>query len=67
MTGFRARLLETVGRPGRVTLRTYRPLDAARQVDYLGQTLVQAPVEGDQLRLDFAAYEWIQVEATWAN
>jgi alpha-mannosidase len=63
--GFRARLLETAGRPGRVTLRAYRPIASARQVDFLGQTLLQAPVEGDKILLDFAACEWIQIEALW--
>jgi len=63
--GFRVRLLETTGRPGRVSLRAYRPVISARQVDLQGQTLVQVPVEGDRLTLDFAAYEWIEVEAVW--
>ncbi|MGD9722215.1 MAG: hypothetical protein AB7O59_11770 [Pirellulales bacterium] len=65
--GFRARLLETAGRAGRVTLRTFRPVAQARQVDFLGQTLVTAPAEGDRLSLDFAANEWIEVEAMWAD
>jgi alpha-mannosidase len=63
--GFRARLLETSGRPGRVALRAFRPVISARQVDLQGQTLVQVPVEGDRMTLDFAAYEWIEVEAVW--
>ncbi len=63
--GFRVRLLETAGRPGRVSLRAYRPVISARQVDLQGQTLLQVPVEGDRLSLDFAAYEWIEVEAVW--
>jgi alpha-mannosidase len=66
-TGFRARLLETAGRAGRVTLRVFRPLAAARQVDFLGQTMLEVPVENDKITLDFAAYEWIEVEATWSR
>jgi alpha-mannosidase len=65
--GFRARLLETAGRAGRVTLRTFRPVAKARQVDFLGQTLLQAPVDGDKITLDFGSQEWIEVEATWAG
>jgi alpha-mannosidase len=65
--GFRARLMETAGRAGRVTLRAFRPLASARQIDFLGQTLVQAPVEGDRVTLDFAAYEWIEVEGLWSR
>jgi alpha-mannosidase len=64
--GFRARLLETAGRPGRVALRTYRAVAHARQVDFLAQTLLEAPVEADKIMLDFAAGEWIEVEAVWS-
>jgi alpha-mannosidase len=64
--GFRARLLETTGQAGRVALRAFRNVAAARQVDFLGQTLVVLPVEGDRILLDFAAFEWIEVEAEWA-
>jgi alpha-mannosidase len=63
--GFRARLLETAGRSGRVTLRTFRPVATARQIDFLGQTMLDAHVEGDKIALDFAANEWIEVEAAW--
>ncbi|MBI3837711.1 MAG: hypothetical protein HY288_07230 [Planctomycetia bacterium] len=65
--GFRARLLETAGRAGRVTLRTFRALSAARQLDFLGQTMVDVPFEDDKIRLDFAAHEWIEVEAVWSR
>jgi alpha-mannosidase len=66
-TGFRARLLETAGRAGRVTLRVFRPVAAARQVDFLGQTMFEVPVDHDKITLDFAAYEWIEIEATWSR
>ncbi len=64
--GFRARLLETAGQSGRVTLRTFRGVATARQVDFLGNTLVQLIVEDDKISLDFAANEWIEVEAVWS-
>jgi hypothetical protein len=35
-------------------------------MDYLGQTLLEVPVEDDKIWLDFAAYEWIAVEAIWS-
>lgn len=60
--GFRVRLLETEGRPGRVHLRAFRPLKSARQIDFKGQTLVGLPIEGDRVSLDLAAYEWAEVE-----
>jgi alpha-mannosidase len=65
--GFRARLLETAGRGGRATLRAFRPVASARQVDFLGQTILDAPVEDDRITLDFAAHEWIEVEAVWSR
>jgi alpha-mannosidase len=64
--GFRARLLETAGRSGRVSLRAFRGVAVARQIDYLGQTLLEVPVEDDKIRLDFAAHEWIELEAVWS-
>ena len=64
--GFRARLLESAGRSGRVTLRTFRNLSAARQIDFRGETMLTLPVDGDKITLDFAANEWIEVEAVWA-
>jgi len=64
--GFRARFLETGGRSGRVTLRTFRGVAAARQVDFLGQTVLQLRVDNDQVTLDFAAHEWIEVEVLWS-
>ncbi len=62
-SGFRVRLLETAGRGGRVALRAFRTLAVARQVDFLGQTIVESKVEHDRIMLDFAAYEWIELEA----
>lgn len=64
--GFRARLLETAGQSGRVTLRAFRNVARARQVDFFGQTLLELPVDNDKITLDFAAHEWIEVEAFWS-
>jgi hypothetical protein len=63
--GFRVRLLETEGRPGRALLRGFREIGSARQVDFLGQTLVELPLDSGGVRLDFAAHEWVEVEAVW--
>ncbi len=64
--GFRARLLETGGQAGRTTLRAFRAMAAARQVDFIGQTLVTLPVDGDKMTIDYGAGEWIEIEATWS-
>jgi alpha-mannosidase len=66
VVGFRARLLETEGRPGRARLRTFRPISAARQVDFRDETLVSLGLEADAVLLDFTAHEWVAIEARWA-
>lgn len=63
--GVRLRLLETEGRPGRVWLRCFRPPRAARQLDFLGQTLVELNLDGDRVPIDFAAYEWNEIEVSF--
>ena len=63
VVGFRVRLLETEGRPGRVQLRAFREVRSARQIDFIGQTLVELTVSGDTIPLDLTAYEWVEVEA----
>jgi len=63
IAGFRVRLLETEGRPCRAALRSFRPLGAARKVDFQGQQPVELPVEDDKITMDVKAHEWMQVEA----
>ena len=63
--GFRARLLDAQGKPGRVRLRTPRHVTTARQVDFLGQTLVMLVTSGDSAMVDFSAYEWVEIEVLW--
>ena len=67
VVGFRTRLIETEGRAGRALLRTFRPVAAARQTDFLGHTLAELPVDSEGVRLDFTCYEWVQVEARWKD
>jgi len=63
--GILARLLETAGRGGRATIRCFRNLASARQVDYLEKTLTELPPEGDAATIDFNGYEWLEVECAW--
>ena len=63
--GFRLRMLETAGRAGRVQLRAYRALAAARQTDYLGRTLADLAVDDDRVNVDVSAFEWVELEARW--
>lgn len=66
ITGFRVRLLETEGRAARAMLRSFRRVGSARQVDFLGQTLVELPIDDEGIRLDVGSHEWLEIEATWA-
>jgi alpha-mannosidase len=66
VVGFRARLLETAGRAGRARLQAFKPIQAARHVDFLGQALAQLTLDEGAVLLDFTAHEWIEVEVHWA-
>ena len=65
--GFAARLLEIGGEAGRTPLRAFRRLASARQVDFLGETILELSVDDDKIMLDFSAHEFIELEALWAK
>ena len=67
VVGFRVRLLESDGLPGRVHLGCFRPLSRADQIDFLGRPLVSLRVEGDRVAIDLSAGEWAQIEARFAQ
>lgn len=64
VTGFRTRILETSGRQTRGRLACFRPIEAARQVDFRGQPLADCRIEEGNLVLDVGPHEWIELEAT---
>jgi len=63
VAGFRARILETEGIATRLKLNALFELQSARQVDFLGQTLAELPVNRDDVTIDAAPFEWIEIEA----
>jgi alpha-mannosidase len=65
--GFRVRLLETAGLSGRTRLRAFRNVASARQIDFLGQTMLTLGIEGDKITVDYGAAEWIEIEALWSE
>lgn len=67
VVGFAVRLLEVGGQAGQVPLRTFRSVAAARQVDFLGEPILELPVENDKIMLDVGAHELIEVHARWAD
>jgi alpha-mannosidase len=65
--GFKARLLEIGATAGRVPLHAFRPVATARQVDFLGETILELFVDDDKIMLDFGAHEFLEVEALWLS
>lgn len=65
LTGLRARLLETAGRPANLHVTAFRPIKSAGTLDFLGQPLADCPIEDGKLKLDLAAHEWVEVVARW--
>ncbi len=55
-------LLETAGRSSRCKLRLYRDPTWARQTDFLGDLIVDLPVEGDAVHVDLTPRELARVE-----
>ena len=57
-------LLETAGQSGRCRLRLFRNPTWARQVDFLGETIIDLSVEGDAVQVDLTPHELARVEVT---
>lgn len=65
VAGVRVRLLETAGRPANVSLSGFRSFVKGTTVDFLGNKLTDAEIEGGKVRLDMSAHEWVEVVAIW--
>lgn len=63
--GLTVRLLETAGRPAKVTLSLFRPIVQAELIDFLGHSLGDVTVVDGKAQLDLAAHEWVQVQVRW--
>ncbi len=66
LLGYRVRVLEVRGQAAQVRLRSFRPVQQARQIDLLGQTLAELQAEGDTVLVDLDKYEWAWVEVQFA-
>ena len=64
--GYRVRVLEVLGRPQQVRLRSFRPVKSARQVDLLGNTLAELQTGEDSVLVDLDKYEWAWIEVRFA-
>jgi alpha-mannosidase len=57
-------LLETSGQAGRCRLRMFRNPLGARQVDFLGETIVELSIDGDAVLVDLTPHELARIEVT---
>jgi alpha-mannosidase len=65
IAGFRVRLLETAGRPANLAVTAFKPVKSATRLDFLGNTLADCSTEDGKIKLDLAAYEWVEIVARW--
>ncbi len=63
--GVQVRLLETAGKEAQVQLHCFRPLLAARQVDFRGEVEADCRVDSGSCHVRVAGHEWVQVELYW--
>lgn len=63
--GLTLRLLETEGRPVRVTLQCYRAPKSARQRDFQGRTVTELTLHGESVTIDMVAHEIADIELRW--
>jgi alpha-mannosidase len=62
--GLAFHMLETAGQPVRCRLRTFRPPSWARQTDFQNDVIVDLPIDGDAVHVDFTPHELARVEVT---
>jgi alpha-mannosidase len=67
LAGVRVGLVETEGRRGRVSLRSFRPLSSARKIDGRQQTVEICEVDGQRLMVNVSPQEQVEVEALFAG
>jgi hypothetical protein len=65
IVGFRARLLETAGRPAALSLTAFRPVKSAASADFLGNNLADLLIDDGKIKLELSAHEWVELVARW--
>jgi hypothetical protein len=63
VTGYRVRLLETIGRAVNATISCFRAVRAAERVDALGAKIGDCAVADGKVKTDIGAHEWLEVVA----
>jgi alpha-mannosidase len=65
VAGFRARLLETVGRPANLVVSAFHSIKSAATVDFRGNNVAELNIDDGKIKLDLAAHEWTEIVARW--
>jgi alpha-mannosidase len=68
IVGVQIRMRETLGRPGRLTLRCPHPIATAERRSLAGESLQTVPVDesnAEHAIVDFAAWEYFQIAIRW--
>ena len=65
--GFRVRLLETEGRAATAGLRSFRSPVSARKLDFVGEVHSELTIDGDEISVDLAPWEWCEVEGRFGG
>ena len=65
--GYRVRLIETMGRPAKVSLTGFREAASVRKLDFLGNTLDEGTVASGKALVELVPQEFVEVEVTWAS
>jgi hypothetical protein len=47
-------------------LAAFRPFRSGRQVNFLGETLVECPLTDGRINVDISAHEWLEIEGRWS-
>jgi alpha-mannosidase len=64
--GLAFHMIETAGRPARCKLRLFRNPTWARQTDFQNEVIVDLPIDGDSVLIDFTPHELARVEVSLA-
>ena len=63
LVGYKARVMESAGRPVRARLTSCRPVQAAAQFKLGGERIAECNLDEGRVILELTANEWIELEA----
>ncbi len=63
LVGYKARLMESAGRPVRVRLTSCRRVSAATQFKLCGEKIAECDLDDGRVVLELTANEWVELEA----